>query len=71
MTRSAASGVRASVAEDLLLAQRFFAARKSVVVMLGVKQLSTRMRIPRQRSSTVGEERLRRRSDAAPFGKLA
>lgn len=35
--------VRASVAEDLLLAQRFFAARKNVVLMLGVKQLSTRM----------------------------
>ena len=35
--------VRSSVAEDLLLAQRFFAARKNVVVMLGVKQLSTRM----------------------------
>ena len=35
--------VRASVAEDLLLAQRFFGARKNVVVMLGVKQLSTRM----------------------------
>jgi len=35
--------VRASVAEDLLLAQRFFAARKKVVLMVGVKQLSTRM----------------------------
>ena len=35
--------VRGSVAEDLLLAQRFFAARKHVVVMLGVNQLSTRM----------------------------
>jgi hypothetical protein len=35
--------VRASVAEDLLLAQRFFAARKNVVLMVGVKQLSTRM----------------------------
>jgi chlorobactene glucosyltransferase len=35
--------VRASVAEDLLLAQRFFAARKHVVVMVGVKQLTTRM----------------------------
>ena len=35
--------VRSSVAEDLLLAQRFFAARKSVVLMLGVEQLSTRM----------------------------
>src|SRR5439155_2636996 len=35
--------VRSSVAEDLLLAQRFFAARKRVVLMLGVEQLSTRM----------------------------
>lgn len=35
--------VRLSVAEDLLLAQRFFAARKHVVLMLGVKQLATRM----------------------------
>jgi chlorobactene glucosyltransferase len=35
--------VRTSVAEDLMLAQRFFAARKRVVLMLGVKQLSTRM----------------------------
>jgi hypothetical protein len=35
--------VRASVAEDLLLAQRFFAARKSVLLLLGVDQLSTRM----------------------------
>lgn len=35
--------VRSSVAEDLMLAQRFFAAGKRVVLMLGVKQLSTRM----------------------------
>ncbi|HJP85398.1 MAG TPA: glycosyltransferase family 2 protein [Gemmatimonadaceae bacterium] len=35
--------VRASVAEDLLLAQRFFAARRHVVVMLGINQLTTRM----------------------------
>ncbi len=35
--------VRASVAEDLLLARRFFAARKRVVLMLGLEQLSTRM----------------------------
>lgn len=35
--------VRSSVAEDLMLAQRFFAARKRVVLMLGVSQLSTRM----------------------------
>jgi chlorobactene glucosyltransferase len=31
------------VAEDLMLAQKFFAARKRVVLMLGVNQLSTRM----------------------------
>jgi cellulose synthase/poly-beta-1,6-N-acetylglucosamine synthase-like glycosyltransferase len=37
------ASVRTSVAEDLMLAQRFFAARKSVVVMLGLNQLSTRM----------------------------
>jgi chlorobactene glucosyltransferase len=37
------SAVRTSVAEDLMLAQKFFAARKSVILMLGVSQLSTRM----------------------------
>jgi len=37
------ASVRSSVAEDLMLAQRFFAARKNVVLMIGVKQLSTRM----------------------------
>jgi chlorobactene glucosyltransferase len=37
------ASVRTSVAEDLMLAQRFFAARKRVVLMLGVGQLSTRM----------------------------
>jgi chlorobactene glucosyltransferase len=37
------ASVRSSVAEDLMLAQRFFAARKRVMLMLGVNQLSTRM----------------------------
>ena len=37
------ASVRTSVAEDLMLAQRFFAARKRVVLMLGLNQLSTRM----------------------------
>ena len=37
------AGVRSSAAEDLMLAQRFFAARKRVVLVLGVNQLSTRM----------------------------
>jgi hypothetical protein len=35
--------VRTSVAEDMMLAQTFFAARKRVVLVLGVNQLSTRM----------------------------
>jgi chlorobactene glucosyltransferase len=37
------ASVRTSAAEDLMLAQKFFAARKRVVLMLGVNQLSTRM----------------------------
>ena len=37
------ASVRTSVAEDMMLAQKFFAARKRVVLMLGVNQLSTRM----------------------------
>jgi chlorobactene glucosyltransferase len=37
------ASVRTSVAEDLMLAQKFFAARKRVVMMLGLNQLSTRM----------------------------
>ncbi|MFL5593454.1 MAG: glycosyltransferase [Gemmatimonadaceae bacterium] len=37
------ASVRTSVAEDLMLAQKFFAAGKKVVLMLGLDQLSTRM----------------------------
>ena len=37
------AAVRRSVAEDLMLAQTFFAAGKKVVLVLGVEQLSTRM----------------------------
>jgi chlorobactene glucosyltransferase len=37
------ASVRTSVAEDLMLAQKFFAARKRVVLVLGLNQLSTRM----------------------------
>jgi len=37
------AAVRTSAAEDLMLAHRFFAARKRVVLMLGLHQLSTRM----------------------------
>ena len=37
------ASVRTSVAEDMMLAQKFFAARKRVVLMLGLNQLSTRM----------------------------
>lgn len=63
--------VRSSVAEDLMLAQRFFAARKNVVLMLGVKQLSTRM------YASLGEiiDGWRKNVfagglDAVPFGKV-
>src|SRR6267378_267952 len=63
--------VRSSVAEDLMLAQRFFAARKRVVLMLGVNQLSTRM------YASLGEIINGWRKnvfagglDAVPFGKV-
>ncbi len=63
--------VRTSVAEDLLLAQRFFAARKRVVLMLGINQLSTRM------YASLGEIVSGWRKnvfagglDSVPFGKM-
>ncbi len=63
--------VRTSVAEDLLLAQRFFAARKRVVLMLGINQLSTRM------YASLGEIISGWRKnvfagglDSVPFGKM-
>jgi chlorobactene glucosyltransferase len=63
--------VRACVAEDLMLAQRFFAARKRVVLMLGVNQLSTRM------YASLGEIISGWRKnvfagglDAVPFGRI-
>jgi chlorobactene glucosyltransferase len=62
--------VRSSVAEDLMLAQRFFAARKRVVLRLGLNQLSTRMygslgEIIRGWQKNVFAGGL----DAVPFGK--
>src|SRR6266566_5379686 len=63
--------VRSSVAEDLMLAQRFFAARKRVVLMLGLNQLSTRM------YASLGEIISGWRKnvfagglDSVPFGKM-
>jgi chlorobactene glucosyltransferase len=63
--------VRTSVAEDLMLAQRFFAARKRVVLRLGLSQLSTRM------YASLGEIITGWRKnvfagglDAVPFGKI-
>ena len=63
--------VRTSVAEDLLLAQRFFAARKRVVLMLAINQLSTRM------YASLGEIVSGWRKnvfagglDSVPFGKM-
>jgi hypothetical protein len=59
------------VAEDLMLAQRFFAARKRVVLMLGLNQLSTRM------YASLGEIITGWRKnvfagglDSVPFGKM-
>jgi len=65
------ASVRASVAEDMMLAQKFFGARKRVVVMLGVDQLSTRMygslaEIIRGWQKNVFAGGL----DAVPFGKV-
>jgi chlorobactene glucosyltransferase len=65
------SSVRTSVAEDLMLAQKFFAARKRVVLVLGVNQLSTRMyqslrEIVRGWRKNVFAGGL----DSVPFGKI-
>ena len=63
--------VRSSVAEDLLLAQRFFAARKSVVLMLGVEQLSTRMYASLSEIITGWRKNVFAGGlDAVPFGKV-
>lgn len=63
--------VRSSVAEDLMLAQKFFAARKRVVLMLGVNQLSTRM-YESLREIVDGWRKnvFAGGLDAAPFGRI-
>ena len=65
------ASVRTSAAEDLMLAQKFFAARKRVVLMLGLNQLSTRM------YASLGEIISGWRKnvfagglDSVPFGKM-
>jgi chlorobactene glucosyltransferase len=65
------ASVRASVAEDLMLAQRFFSARKRVVLMLGVNQLSTRM-YASLREIIVGWRKnvFAGGLDSVPFGKI-
>jgi len=65
------ASVRTSVAEDLMLAQRFFAARKKVVLMIGVKQLSTRM-YASLREIVAGWQKnvFAGGLDAVPFGKI-
>ena len=65
------ASVRSAVAEDLLLAQRFFAARKHVVVMVGVKQLSTRMYASLREIITGWRKNVFAGGlDAVPFGKI-
>jgi len=65
------ASVRTSVAEDLMLAQRFFAARKKVVLMIGVRQLSTRM-YASLREIVAGWQKnvFAGGLDAVPFGKI-
>ena len=63
--------VRTSAAEDLMLAQKFFAARKRVVLMLGVNQLSTRMYGSlREIVSGWRKNVFAAGLDSVPFGKL-
>ena len=65
------ASVRSAVAEDLLLSQRFFAARKNVVVMLGVNQLSTRMYASLREIITGWRKNVFAGGlDAVPFGKI-
>jgi chlorobactene glucosyltransferase len=65
------ASVRTSVAEDLMLAQKFFAARKRVVLMLGVNQLSTRMYASlREIISGWRKNIFAGGLDSMPFGKL-
>jgi chlorobactene glucosyltransferase len=65
------AAVRTSVAEDLMLAQRFYAARKRVVVMLGANQLSTRMYGSlREIISGWRKNVFAGGLDAVPFGKV-
>jgi chlorobactene glucosyltransferase len=65
------ASVRASVAEDLMLAQCFFAARKRVVLMLGVDQLSTRMYASlREIISGWRKNVFAGGLDSVPFGKV-
>jgi chlorobactene glucosyltransferase len=65
------ASVRTSVAEDMMLAQRFYAARKRVVVMLGANQLSTRMYGSlREIISGWRKNVFAGGLDAVPFGKV-
>ena len=65
------ASVRSSVAEDLMLAQRFFAARKKVVLMLGINQLSIRMYASlREIISGWRKNVFAGGLDAVPFGKM-
>lgn len=65
------ASVRTSVAEDLMLAQRFFAARKRVVIVLGVNQLSTRMYASlREIISGWRKNVFAGGLDSVPFGKV-
>ncbi|HXC24965.1 MAG TPA: glycosyltransferase [Gemmatimonadaceae bacterium] len=63
--------VRAFVAEDLMLAQRYFAAGRTTVVALGLQQLSTRMYTSLgELVQGWGKNVFAAGREAVPFGKM-
>jgi hypothetical protein len=63
--------VRHHVAEDLMLAQRYFASGRTTVMMLGRHQLSTRMYTSlRELVAGWGKNIFAAGRDAVPFGRL-
>ena len=63
--------VKSHVADDMMMARRYFAAGKSVVAMLGLSQLSTRMyRSLRELIEGWGKNVFAAGIDSAPLGAL-
>jgi len=63
--------VKSHAADDMMLAQRFFARRKNVVLALGIEQLSTRMYTSlRELIDGWGKNVFSGGRDSAPFGAV-